>query len=433
MKRFYIKFVSLMFGLSLLMAGCSLGTSSQNSGSAAQEQTGMPVIHHNLSNPSTIDRIVIQVLDNMHYHAWNPVAMTKGKITGGLYINWKMSDPSIVNVTNPGPDGTTIHNHDPQVDLLYLNALAEYQRLHPEDHAYDSDIARMTATVQTDFQHYSLPKGWIYFYVLRVGLMLHNNTLVDEAYMIANNFYSVWYDPSIGTIYDHEHHPGDYDSNNTLQCGAALIDAGIRWHQPDWVTTGEKSIDHTIDHAFNKRYSLFYDSMYVDQTHDWIENPQSRPSTDGEAVEALVIAYALIHRQQYLDIATQILQGLFGSSGLWDTKNGGFFFSIKMNTGKVVTNYKETRSQDFILLALHYYNLLNLNPMQAQEQEMISVICNHFYQSDYHGFVYRLTPDFHIYTSKPGAGPGLEDYFTTEAMGASLDALQQTSLGAFIP
>ena len=36
-----------------------------------------------------------------------------------------------------------------------------------------------------------------------------------------------------------------------------------------------------------------------------------------------------------------------------------------------------------------------------------------------------LTPDFQVYVDKPGQGIGTEDYFTTEAMGSSLDALQQ--------
>jgi hypothetical protein len=36
-----------------------------------------------------------------------------------------------------------------------------------------------------------------------------------------------------------------------------------------------------------------------------------------------------------------------------------------------------------------------------------------------------VSADFKIYVSKPGAGIGFEDYFTTEAMGCALTALQQ--------
>ena len=118
---------------------------------------------------SVIDTLVRQVLNNMHLHAWNPKAVTHGITTGGLYINWRMSDPTNTNATQPGSDGDVQHNHDPQVDLLYLTALAEYQQLHPPDHSYDLDQQRALTQVRQDFQRYNLPKGWIYFYLLNVG------------------------------------------------------------------------------------------------------------------------------------------------------------------------------------------------------------------------------------------------------------------------
>jgi len=56
------------------------------------------------------------------------------------------------------------------------------------------------------------------------------------------------------------------------------------------------------------------------------------------------------------------------------------------------------------------------------------VITDHFYQATYHGFFYRVKSDFQVYVSRPNAGIGVEDYFTTEAMGSALDALQATEL-----
>src|SRR5438093_10051626 len=67
---------------------------------------------------STVNSVITQVLMNMHQHAWNPDAVTRGADTGGLFINWKMGDPTNRNAVRPGPDGNTQHNHDPQVDLL---------------------------------------------------------------------------------------------------------------------------------------------------------------------------------------------------------------------------------------------------------------------------------------------------------------------------
>ena len=417
----YLGHLAMMLGLLMPLAACS------SSSTAARANNDL-ISHPFQPGQNTITLITQQVLDNMHLHAYNPNAMTKGTTTGGLYINWKMSDPSVVNVTRPGSDGTTIHDHDPQVDLLYLNALVEYQQLHTDDHSYDNDLQRASSLVLTDFQRYSLPRGWIYFYLLRIGALLHNLQFVNEAQAVATNLYTVWFDPKVGTIYDRVHSPGDYDTNQTMQAGTALIDAGMRWHQTDWITAGEKTVDHTVSVAFDQQYHLFYDSMMIVDGHDQVESYKSRPSTDGESVEALVTAYKLTHRQSYLNVASSVLHSLFTSSGLWDQSYGGFYFTLELDTGTLVTNYKETRSQTLVLLGLHYYNQVSHSPLMAQEQQLVEVITKHFYQSAYHGYVYRLTPDFHIYVSKPGAGPGVEDYFTTEAMGTSLDALLQTQL-----
>jgi mannose/cellobiose epimerase-like protein (N-acyl-D-glucosamine 2-epimerase family) len=170
--------------------------------------------------------------------------------------------------------------------------------------------------------------------------------------------------------------------------------------------------------------------MIVSQDgHDQIQNYQAKPSTQGEAADSLVTAYTLTHRQQYLDAVRLVLQSLFESSGLWDKTRGGFFFALDMSKGRLSTDYKETRSQSLTLIGLHHYNQVTHQQQFMQwEQQLITVITDHFYQRTYHGFVYRLTPDFQIYVSRPGTGIGVEDYFTTEAMGSSLDALQQTEL-----
>lgn len=418
--------------LAFLIAACSVAACSPF-GSDQTAKTVTPVTQSNtvvsVAPSSTIDLIAQQVLSNMHLNAWNNDAVSHGVVTGGLYINWKMSDPAVKNVTRAGPTGDALQNHDPQVDLFYLTALSEYRQLHPQDHTYSGDMARATNLVLADFRRYSLPKGWIYFYLLRDGLWLHNLGLINEARAIAANFYTRCYDPALGVVYDHAHSPGDYTPNHSLQVGAALIEAGQRWHQPDWVNAGEKTIDHVIAAALNTRYHLFYDSMMVSRDgHDQVQNDKSRPTTDAEGTSALLIAYKLTRHQQYLDVANQVLHSLCVSSGLWDTSRQGFFFAFNFANDSVIKNYKETRSQTQALVAVHQYNQLQQQQLQRQEQQLIGVLTDHFYQRDYHGFVYRLTPDFHLFTSKPGEGPGLEDYVTTEAMGTSLDALQQTEL-----
>jgi hypothetical protein len=378
---------------------------------------------------STIDTVAEQVLVNMHLHAYNPKAMTKGKVTGGLYINWKMDNPSITNAVRPaGSNGDPQTNHDPQVDLFYLASLADYHVLHPQDHTFDADVSRITDLVLADYQSYNQWKGWVYFFLLRSGQMLQNQALVDEAHAIASRTYKNWYDASLGFVYDHAHKPMNYSPNLSLQAGAALIDAGLRWKQSDWVSAGEKTIDHVIASAISPQYHLFYTTLTVQGGHDEPENYKAKPNTQAEAVTALLAAYNLTHRQQYLDVSGQILQTMFGSSGLWDPQRGGLYFALDMSNGKLLTSYKETRSQTHALISVHDYNLLKPQFVQ-QERQLVDLLTGDFYQHTYHGYFYRVTSDFQVFVERPGQGTqGVEAYFTTEAMGSALDALQQTEL-----
>ncbi len=98
-----------------------------------------------------------------------------------------------------------------------------------------------------------------------------------------------------------------------------------------------------------------------------------------------------------------------------------------MSNGRLLKDYKETRSQTLLLLGLDHFNQVKPLFLQ-QEKQLVAVITDHFYQSTYHGFFYRVTPGFQVYVSRPGAGIGVEDFFTTEAMGSALDALQTTEM-----
>ena len=425
--------LTILCVLAVVMVSCASSGSGSGGTTVNPQTTSTPLIQNGAMKVGaispTIDLVSKQVLTNMHLHAWNPAAMTRGVTTGGLFINWKMSDPSLTNAVKAGADGNTQHNHDPQVDLMYLTVLAQYQQIHPQDTTYSADVTRALPLVLADFKTYSLPKGWIYFYLLRDGQMLHNTALVNEAHGVANNLYSHWYDPALGTVYNRTHSSRDYSTDSTVDSGAALIDAGMRWSQPSWVSAGEKTLDHTIASALDPKYHLFYNSMYASSSgHDKVENYQAKPSTQGESADELLTAYTLTHNQHYLDVAGQVLQSLFSTSGLWDKVHGGFYFALDMQSGQVFTGYKETRSTSLTLLGVNHYNQVASQPMTQQEQELTVALDNSFYQHTYHGYFYRVTTAFQVYVSAPGQGIGTEDYFTTEAMGDSLDALQQTEL-----
>ncbi len=422
----------------LLMAGCAGSNNNpqtkhvSNVPPQASVEVNQQALQANVGQLSpAIDKVAQQVLDNISQHGWNTEAKTHGRVTGGLFINWKMDDPGQTNALKTGDDEATAGNHDPQVDLLYLNALAEYTTLHSEDHKYDMDVRKAINQVQIDFQNYSIPKGWLYFTLLRDGLLLKNSTLIDDAHTMAKNFYQHWYDPTVGIVFNRAHIPGNANVEHTLNCGAALIDAGTRWNQPDWIQAGKSTLDHILAFAIDPHYHLFYNSIEVTANKQLqVQNYQAKPSTQGNGAEALINAYNTTHDPHYLDVAGQILQSMFGSS-LWDTDHQGLLFALDMDTGVVEKSYKETRSQTLSLIALYHYNqalqqIKQAPQMLEREQQLIDVIANHFYQSTYHGYFYRMTPGYQLYVSSPGKGIGVEDYFTTEAMGTALDSLQQT-------
>lgn len=77
-----------------------------------------------------------------------------------------------------------------------------------------------------------------------------------------------------------------------------------------------------------------------------------------------------------------------------------------------------------MLLAVHDYNQIQPTFI-TQERAILLVILNHFYQPVYGGFFYRVAPNFQVYINNYKTGVQVEDYFSTEAMGSTLDALLQ--------
>ena len=274
-----------------------------------------------------------------------------------------------------------------------------------------------------------------YFYLLRDGLLLKNAALVQAAHTASQNYYTHWYDPTVGMVYNRAHSPGVYDPEQSITCGAALIEAGTRWQQPAWISAGKSTIDKALSAAWNTQYHMFYNAMTIPPSGgQQISDAHAKPATQGSIVEALVKAFDLTHNQRYLDVANQTLQSLFSSS-LWDQQNGGFFFALDLQNDQLQDTYKETRSQEHALIGLYQYNQALARSGQkpillAKQQQLVTLLTTRCYQTTYHGYFYRMTPAFQIYTSKTGQGLGYEDFFTTEAMGLAMDALQQTEFSS---
>src|SRR5260370_5383592 len=92
----------LVLVLAVLITGCAeFGVGAQ----APSTPTPTPAVVSTTSpNPAkagtlspAIDMLVQQALTNMHLHASHTMALSINGVTGGLFINWNMSDPAITN------------------------------------------------------------------------------------------------------------------------------------------------------------------------------------------------------------------------------------------------------------------------------------------------------------------------------------------------
>lgn len=413
--------------LCLLLAGCwpfpapKRGT---HTGAPRANQSGTTIA----SNPSAqIDTIVQQVFKNVHENGWNPQ-------TGGLFTNWQMNDPSITNNLSATDDPSDALKHDPQVDLFYLMSLADYHALHPHDHRFDGETQHVKQVVLAEIKAYAPFKGWMYFFLQRSGKFLHDASLENAASDFARSIYTKWYDPQVGAVYNTRAPSPNYQPNLALQAGAAMIDAGIQKNQPNMIKAGQTTIDHVLSVAIDPQYHLLYNILTVgtNGNQDHVMNTsrykgyQAKPSTQGEAATALILAYNDTHDQQYLDAANRLLQTLLASP-LLDRQRGGFYFALDMDTGKLEATTKETRSQNLVLIALHDYDLTMKamgmqQPYKQLEQTLVALLTHHFYESTYHGFFYRVASNFSIYEGINNQG----EFFTSEAMGSTTDTLQQT-------
>ena len=82
--------------------------------------------------------------------------------------------------------------------------------------------------------------------------MLHNTALIGEAYTAASNFYTRWYDPTLGVVYNRDHTQRDYETDYTIDRGAALIDdkgntTGIRYRSSCSARSNRSRASRNVD------------------------------------------------------------------------------------------------------------------------------------------------------------------------------------------
>ncbi len=389
------------------------------------------------STDAILDKMVLQTLTDESTNGWDPHSR-------GVFINWRRDDTTKVNCSASSCD-TRAHStrHDPQTDLRYLENMYWYTFRHPGDTSQDQSIARILPAMKSEWGNTTLDKGWIYYLLLR--LVQYSRDTAYWTHTIqhwAAAQYSTL-DPVLGL-----HHgvtetvagPGSirlqdaYRVDHDLEIGTALVDAGTRFHHPEWVAAGKREVDAVIQQSFSPTYHLF-NRIYLIADPRYgshrVYDSQARMGEEGEELEALVRTGVYTRNSAYLSLAKQMLDAL-QSLPIHDRTHGGFYFKIYLGdfqgyrAGEVDTTMRETR-QLHVLAALHLANLALGNRWAALETEMIQSVTTpgrFFLPGSVAGFPYRLLPSFALYPCPHCSPQPTENWVTSEADGIALETLQ---------
>ena len=379
-------------------------------------------------------RRVADILESMDLHGFNPAAPPPktSTLSGGVFINWRGSwdgDLSTASEnTNIQTSGLSDEQagadprHDPVTDLLYLRALLAYAAAHPADHSFDGDRGRIEPIVRAEFSGYTFYRGWLYFEFRDLDRLEPGRGWDAIAHAFASAVYSHFYDQGAGTIIDKSH--GTYRTDWSVEAGAMLLDAGRRYGQPSWSSAGRSTIDHVLANARDPHTHLFPLVMTARSGGDTVQQGQLKLGSEAQLLDALLTAYEITGDGAELHAVQDAVNELYAPAlGLWDSKHGGFFFSVQADGSLLQSGYKESR-QAWMLPLLEHLDRLDRGHWTSRADEMLAVVRDSLWQPAVHGYVYRLRPDFTLYQNHNGGITVTEDFVTTEAMGIAAQALQ---------
>jgi hypothetical protein len=401
-----------------------------------------------------VHAVELDIMNNIKAHGFHADPGINNGM-GGLYINWRYgSNPLQANVNGTGEtddtSGATLR-HDDLTDLRYLHNLWSYKIENPGDTSFDSEMSRYTPIIKHEFENTHNERGWIYDILIDIYTLSHDSFYKDAAMSLAQS-YAKAYNPAIGMIYKKNSTTntlGSYRTDNTLEAGCALLQAGTLTNNADWIQKGKNVIDFLYKHAYIAQYHTFPAQIgHVLQANGQL-NPQQpfyaglsnqNYNVDGSIVRmgnisqiiiSLLDTYQVTHEQDYLNKATDLLDALslpHNELKMWDTTNGGYFYDLKfsgsspsqLGTVSVDTKRKEAGRQAIMLQVYHLADKLTNNRYQDMENRMRDTALNDIYSASIHGATYLVNTDWSFQKFKNGTYNNMD---TTEAMGAELESL----------
>ena len=410
------------------MAATSCGGSSPAPTPSPSPSTPRPS-----SRPLTqTDQRVIDILQAMHVHGFNPQAGPKNHSTvnGGLFINWAAGwDGNLATAadnTNIGSNGKAgsvkngIGAHDEYTDLLYLRNMLGYRASNPADHSFDGDISRLEPIVKAEFTGYTDIKCSLYGELRDLDRFEPGHGWDDLAHSYAEAVFSGSYDASAGVVAKN----GSYRVDYAGECGTMMVEAGRRYGNSAMTAAGKSTIAHVISQAADPNTHLFPLQMTLSSGGDTVLQAQLKAGEEAQLLDAFLQAYDITGNTADLQAVVAATNELYSSSlGLHDTTHGGFYFSIDADGSHISRSYKETR-QAWMLPLLEHLDRIQPGQWTSRVDEMLSVVRDKLWQATSGGYVFRTSVDFSIYHAHLNGATIVESWVTTEAMDIACQSLE---------
>lgn len=456
--------LGLLLSLIMLMSNCSKPPQNNTAQQAtARAITGQQSLSTTATSPaiiatgqqptsSAISNIEVSVLDNLKANGFDSNPNINNGL-GGLLINWRYgTNPLQINVNGTGePDDASINppRHDPLTEIRYIHNLWSYKHEKPSDTHYDSEIARYTPVIKAEFTDSHNERGWLFDEFIAVYNLSNDAFYKKTAYSLASSYANA-FNPTIGSIYkkNSSHPNGTYRIEDALEAGCALVQASVLFNKPEWMQKGMSTINFVYAHGYVVQYHTFASQMDNVLLPDGSVNPHQTflSGTTNNAVVSganiqigpvaqiaisLLDAYKVTHNQDFLNKATGLLDSYTlptNSLGMWDTTNGGYYFSVNFKgsspadvTGFTLNKaHKETGRQIIMLQAFHMANQLTGGKYKSTEDQLLSLAMNKVYYTPGHGVLYEVNSDWSLRKFHNGT---YDNMVTTEAMGAELESL----------
>lgn len=397
-------------------------------------------------------QIILDVLTNFKENGFNNDKTINNGL-GGLFINWRYGTrPLMVNMNGTGkPDAPDVKRHDVLTDFRYLYNLWNFKRRYPADHRFDDELAKMTPIVKADFAHTTNDRGWLYDEFIGLYHLSGDTDYKQIARDLATHFYKDLYHEKIGTIYKtggSQTHGASCRIDWLIETGCALQMAGKEFNQPQWTQAGKKTIAYAYQHAYVPEYHVFLkqlDTMILPNGsanpnptifralvgHTNVEGGLVRLGEVSQEALSFLHAYQVTGDAALLDHAKDTLLPMTAKEnlcGLWDSENKGYFSefvfpgpdSKHIGTPRLKRGFKEAGRQLQMLRTFRIANVITNGQYQEMQDALMDVALHKAYYKPGKGYLYEQTGDWKVLVQKSGQN---EDWVTTEAMGAALQAI----------